>query len=145
MHLRKTAEEMSSKHHSSPWARSHTTSECYVNARRAQWRPQEAIAPFPSCIFSQYSWVLLICIMDVLYQNAILITIQNQRFFFNAQWILICVWKSEIWHYIIHYYSKMAGQSNRCVTSWDTSTSLGKETEINWQNQQCVFSPGVCQ
>lgn len=35
----------------------------------------------------------------------------------------------------------MAGQSDRDVTSRDTNTSLGKETEINWQNQQSVFSP----
>lgn len=115
MQLRtQTAEEMSSKHHSSPWARYHTTSECYVNARRSWWRPQEAIAPFPSiCIFSPVFTMFLSTAN--LYDGCSLPECHphkdtKPRLFFYAQWILICIWKSEIWPNIIHTARWQASQ-----------------------------------
>lgn len=146
--ITQTAEEMSSKHHSSPRARYHTTSECYRNARRAQWRPQEAVASFPSiCIFSPVFTMFLSTVN--LYDGYSLSECHPHKdtkptlFLCLADPYLHLEVRNLTWYY---QYSKMAGQSNRGVTSRDTNTSLYfQEIQINWQNQQWVFSPGVCQ
>lgn len=102
---------------------------------------KKPLHPFPPSAYfhlsSQCSWVLLICMMDVLYQNAILTRTQNQHFF-NVQWILICIWKSEIWHDIIHTGKWQASQiemlqAGASILPWaKIQRKIGKTSSVSF-------------